>query len=70
MAITSATVTLIAMSVKVEIQKQQKIGITSAIKLIKIDIYTNKIKGYTNTHTPSCVGNNLEQHFPQTWKKP
>ena len=26
----------------------------------------NKIKGHTNTHTPSCVGNNLEQHFPQT----
>ena len=28
-------------------------------------ICPNKIKGHTNTHTPSCVGNNLEQ-FPQT----
>ena len=26
----------------------------------------NKIKGHTNTHAPSCVGNNFEQHFPQT----
>ena len=33
-----------------------KIGLTSAIKLIKITIYPIKIKGHTNTHTPSCVG--------------
>ena len=40
-------------------------------------ICLNKIKGHANTHTPSCVGNNLEQHFPQTrrshdriWQKP
>ena len=30
---------------------------TSAIKSIKVHICPNKIKGYTNTHTPSCIGN-------------
>ena len=29
-------------------------------------ICPNKIKGDTNTHTPSCVGNNSEQYFPET----
>ena len=38
----------------------------SAIKSFKMVMCPNKIKGHTNTQTPSCVGNNLEQHFPQT----
>ena len=64
--IISSTHTLITTSVK---ENQTKNGITSANK--KYYQYTQiKSLGYTNTDTPFCVGNCLEQHFPQTWKKP
>ena len=50
--------------------KITKIGITSAKEQNNYQLYPNKImRVYQHWYT-FCVGNCLEQHFPQTWKKP
>ena len=66
MAIRSATVNLGSNICQGNIIILMKIGLTFAIKSIKIAICLIKIEGYTTPIHHRVLENNLDQHFPQT----